>query len=122
MMSDLFSTPVVAKVASGLGGLLGGVGYMFYMKPVNVWDAAVRSSVCTIVSIVLSPLIIEWFGLNRTDWEINLAAGAFIGFVCWTTISYLARTMLRIEEKKLSGEQYLDVKRHHRGDDKMIDR
>ena len=109
-MSDLFSTPVVVKIASGLGGLLGGVGYMFYMKPVNVWDAAVRSSVCTIVAMIASPVLVQWLGFNRMDWELMLAAGTFIGFVSWTALSYLSRTLLRIEEKKLSGEGYV---RHH---------
>lgn len=110
-MSDLFSTPVVAKIASGLGGLLGGVGYMFYMKPANVWDAAVRSSVCTIVSIIAAPVLVQWLGFNRLDWELMLAAGTFIGFVSWTAISYLSRTLLRIEDQKLSGEGYVQ---HHR--------
>lgn len=109
-MSDLFTTPVVAKIASGLGGLLGGIGYMFYMKPNNVWDAAVRSSVCTIVSIIGAPFLLQWLGFNRLDWELTLAAGTFIGFVSWTAISYLARTLLRIEDQKISGEGYV---RHH---------
>lgn len=92
-------TPLMAKIITGSGGFIGGAIFMAFLKPSNVWDAAIRSSVSTATAIISAVPFLDWLGLDhRMDHLI--AASALIGFCAWSVLSLLARTLLKIQDEK----------------------
>ena len=99
-MSDPISTPLMAKVLTGLGGLIGGVSFMAFYKPCNVWDAAIRSGLSVLTAIVFSPVLLEWI-----KWAPNpdnmIAASVIIGFGAWSILSFTAHTLIGLQDEKV---------------------
>jgi ABC-type uncharacterized transport system permease subunit len=98
-MEDPFSPPVMAKIIAGFGGFIGGATFMAFYKPNNVWDAAVRSCVCTTTAIVGVAPLLSYLNLQMNSDHI-IAAAAFIGFCSWSTLSLFARFLLKIQDEK----------------------
>ena len=100
-MSDPISTPLMAKAISGLSGLVGGVAFMAFYRPRNVWDAAVRSGLSTTAAIIFSPLICEYFQQAHTlDNIIAISVG--IGFCTWSVLSLIARFLINIQDERVN--------------------
>lgn len=99
-MSDPISTPLIAKLMSGLGGLIGGVSFMAFYKPCNVWDAAVRSGLSVMAAIVFSPVLIEWLNWKPTS-DNMIAASVVIGFGAWSILSFTAHTLVGLQDEKV---------------------
>jgi hypothetical protein len=98
-MTDPFSPPIMAKVASGVGGFIGGATFMAFLRPKGVWDAAIRSSVSTTAAIIGAAVLCEWLEVKMTTDHL-VAAGAVIGFCAWSVLSLIARTLLKIQDEK----------------------
>lgn len=102
-MADPLSDPSISsllpKVVSGLGGLIGGVTFMAFYKPRNVWDAAVRSSVSTASAIIGCIPVLNWMNMP-INIDYMLAASAVLGFCAWSILSLAARTLLKIQDEK----------------------
>ena len=99
-MSDPISTPLMAKVLTGLGGLIGGVSFMAFYKPCNVWDAAIRSGLSVLTAIVFSPVLLEWMKWTPTS-DNMLAASVVIGFGAWSILSFTAHTLIGLQDEKV---------------------
>ena len=99
-MSDPISTPLMVKLMSGLGGLIGGVSFMAFYKPCNVWDAAVRSGLSVMTAIVFSPVLIEWLNWIPTS-DNMIAASVVIGFGAWSILSFTAHTLIGLQDEKV---------------------
>lgn len=100
-MSDPISTPLMAKLISGLGGLIGGVTFMAFYRPSNVWDAAVRSGISVTVAIVFAPILIEYFNLGATM-DMLTAVSVAAGFCAWSILSLIARLLIDIQDEKVN--------------------
>lgn len=100
-MSDPISTPLMAKFMSGLGGLAGGVSFMAFYKPCNVWDAAVRSGLSTLAAVVFAPILLEWMKWNITSDNL-LAASVILGFSAWSVLSFTAHTLIGLQDEKVN--------------------
>lgn len=100
-MSDPISTPLMAKALSGMGGLIGGVSFMAFYRPKNVWDAAVRSGLSTTAAIIFAPIVVDYFEKSHTmDNMIAISVG--IGFCAWSALSLLARFLIDIQDEKVN--------------------
>lgn len=100
-MSDPISTPLMAKVMSGLGGLAGGVSFMAFYRPCNVWDAAVRSGLSTLAAVIFAPVLLETLKWNITSDNL-LAASVALGFCAWSILSFAAHTLIGLQDEKVS--------------------
>lgn len=99
-MSDPISTPLMAKLMSGIGGLAGGVSFMAFYRPCNVWDAAVRSGLSVLAAVVFAPVLLEW--LNMTLSSDNLmAASVVLGFSSWSLLSFASHTLIGLQDEKV---------------------
>jgi len=86
---------------TGLAGLVGGVSFMTFYRPCNVWDASVRSGLSTITAIVFTPIVIEWFNLlPSNDNVIAIAVGC--GFCSWSILSLAAHLLMGVQDEKVS--------------------
>jgi len=99
-MSDFITAPLMAKILSGIGGLVGGATFMAFYRPKNVWDAAIRSGLSVTAAIVFSPVIIEWYQLDN-NMDILLASSVAIGFCAWSFLSFAARILVDIQDEKI---------------------
>ena len=100
-MSDPISTSLMAKLLSGLGGLVGGAAFMVFYKPRNVWDAAIRSGLSVTAAIVFSPIIVEHFQISNTaDNQVAISVG--LGFCSWSTLSLLARFLMQVQDERVN--------------------
>jgi hypothetical protein len=92
-------TPLMAKVLSGSGGFIGGATFMAFLRPKNVWDAAVRSSVSTAAAIICSIPALDYFNLSH-KMDYILFSSAVIGFCAWSILTLFARMLLKIQDEK----------------------
>jgi len=92
-------TPLMAKVLSGSGGFIGGATFMAFLRPKNVWDAAVRSSVSTAAAIICSIPALDYFNLSH-KMDYILFSSAIIGFCAWSVLTLFARMLLKIQDEK----------------------
>lgn len=100
-MSDPITTPLMMKLITGLSGLTGGIAFMAFYTPRNVWDAAIRSSLSTTAAIVGTPIICEWFNLNCTM-DNMIAIAVALGFASWSILSLIARFLIKIQDEKVN--------------------
>lgn len=98
-MSDPIMTPLMAKVISGSGGFVGGATFMAFLRPKNVWDAAIRSSVSTAAAIIGSIPVLDYFNLSH-KMDYLLLSSAVIGFCAWSVLTLCARMLLKIQDEK----------------------
>lgn len=87
---------VVAKSASAVGGLFGGLTMFAFMKPKTVLDATIRGGVCTGSAIIFSPIICDFLEARQTVDHL-LASGAVTGFLAWGVLSMTARFFIKAE-------------------------
>ena len=99
-MADPFSPPLTAKAVAGMGGLIGGMVFMAFMRPKNVWDASVRSGVSVATAIIFHPIVCEYFGWSD-NFDHVLAASALLGFCSWSVLSVVAKFLMNIEHEKI---------------------
>jgi len=100
-MSDPISTSLMAKLLSGLGGLIGGAAFMVFYKPRNVWDAAIRSGLSVTSAIVFSPIILEYFHVPGTT-DNQVAVSVALGFCSWSVLSIMARFLMKVQDEKVN--------------------
>lgn len=98
-MSEIIAGTLVAKLISGLGGLVGGVSFMLFYTPVNVWDAAIRSGLAVTAAIIFSPILLDWFNLQVTM-NNSIASSVAIGFCAWSVLSLLARSLINLNDDR----------------------
>ena len=100
-MSDPLTTPLMAKLLSGLGGLIGGAAFMAFYRPCNVWDASIRSGLSVTAAIVFSPIVIEYFQITSTA-DNQMAASVVLGFCSWSILSLAARFLMKVQDEKVN--------------------
>lgn len=98
-MSDLITGTLMAKLISGLGGLIGGVSFMVFYTPQNVWDAAIRSGLAVTAAIVFSPTLLDWLNFEQTM-NNSIASSVIIGFCAWSVLSLFARTLINMHDER----------------------
>lgn len=100
-MSDLITGTLLAKLISGLGGLIGGVSFMVFYTPRNVWDAAIRSGLAVTAAIVFSPTLLDWLNLEQTM-NNSITCSFAIGFCAWSILSLIARSLINMHDERTS--------------------
>lgn len=103
-------TYVAGKIAAAIGGLLGGLGFMAFLKPKTIMDATIRGGVSTGSAIIGSTVFIELLGFPNNI-EFQLFSGAVIGFVAWGILGLIARVFIKAEQKNTDAIEFIsDVK------------
>ena len=99
-MSDPITTPLMAKVISGLSGLAGGVSFMAFYRPCNVWDASIRSGLSVLAAVIFAPVILEWIQWIPSNDNL-IAVSAVLGFSAWSILSFIAHTLIGLQDEKV---------------------
>lgn len=89
---------LAAKIMSGLGGLIGGLALMAFMKPKSILDAALRGGISTGTGIIFSIPIIDWLSMTPSM-DVVLMFGFIIGFLAWGILSLIAQIFINAQKK-----------------------
>lgn len=90
---------LTAKIMAGVGGLLGGMTLMAFMKPKTILDATLRGGISTGTGIIFAGPILEWFAMTTTL-QMILMFGFIIGFLSWGTLSLIAQIFINAQKKE----------------------
>lgn len=91
----------MAKAISGISGLIGGVSFMVFYRPRNVWDAAVRSGLSVTAAIIFFPILCDYFNIATSTNNV-IAISVAIGFSSWSVLSIIARFLIKIQDERVN--------------------
>ncbi len=103
---------VITKIASGIGGMFGGLAMMSFIKPKTILDGVIRGGVSTGSAIIFATPALEILSMDKNDWEMQLASGMVCGFVAWSLLGMVARFFIKAEQRN---EDIVDVVKRTRG-------
>ena len=89
---------LTAKIMAGLGGLLGGLTLMAFMKPTTILDATLRGGISTGTGIIFAGPMLEWLEM-KTSMEMVVMNGFIIGFLSWGILSLIAQVFINAQKK-----------------------
>lgn len=104
-------TYLSSKIAAAIGGLIGGMAFMAFLKPKTIMDATIRGGVSTASAIIGSGVLIELSHFPNNV-EFYLFAGAIIGFLAWGVLGLVARVFIKAEKTQVDA---IDVVNRARG-------
>lgn len=91
---------VTAKIASAVGGLIGGSALMSFIRPKTVGEAFIRGGISVGSAIIFANPLLLWLNL-LADWEMQLMSGTVIGFCAYFILGALANFFLRNQKEDL---------------------
>lgn len=91
---------ITAKIAAAIGGFFGGAGIMTFIKPKSIGEAFMRGGVSVGSAIIFSGPALRHFSATE-DWELQLMAGACIGFIAYSVLGMVANFLLRRQDKDI---------------------
>lgn len=80
---------LATKVASMIGGLLGGFAILTFIKPKTIWEAFVRGGVSVGSAIVFADAILI-IAKIPSNWETQLMSGFCVGFFAYAVLGMIA--------------------------------
>lgn len=89
---------LTAKIMSGLGGLIGGLTLMAFMRPKTILDATLRGGISTGTGIIFCMPLLEWLSMNQTI-DMILMFAFIIGFLAWGSLSLIAQIFINAQNK-----------------------
>jgi hypothetical protein len=90
---------LTAKIMAGLGGLIGGMTLMAFMKPKTILDATLRGGVSTGTGIIFAGPILEWLEMSPNV-QMILMFAFIIGFLSWGVLSLVAQIFINAQKKE----------------------
>lgn len=91
---------IIAKLASMIGGLLGGGAILTFIKPKSIGEAFLRGAVSAGSAIIFTAPILEWIKSNNT-WENQLMIGFIVGFLSYSILGMVANFLIKHENKDI---------------------
>jgi len=101
------------KLAAGIGGLLGGLALMAYIRPSSTLEAFTRGGIATGSACVFAAPALSLIGQSQS-WDMLVAVGVVIGFFAhfiWGAIALFFKRHARDDVSELIAK----IKRWKRG-------
>lgn len=82
-----------AKLISAIGGFLGGVSLLVYVRPNSLQDGFLRVGVSVASAVMLAPVAAAklFDATADTDSQILMGCGFGVGFVAWNVLGAIAQ-------------------------------
>lgn len=93
-MTDPTTGFISAKLASMIGGLLGGAAILTFIKPQTIGEAFLRGGVSVGSAILFSSPILRALDLPD-DWDFQAMSGFVIGFLAYSILGMVANFLLK---------------------------
>jgi hypothetical protein len=91
---------LTTKIASMIGGLVGGAAILTFIRPQTVGEAFIRGGVSVGSSIIFSSPLLKVMEI-KDDWEAQLMAGFCIGFVAYSVLGMVANLLVKHQNKDI---------------------
>lgn len=91
---------ILTKLASMIGGLLGGAAILTFIRPKTIGEAFIRGAVSTGSAVIFSAPFIHWLELSN-NWESQLMTGFVIGFVAYSVLGMVANFLIKNQNKDI---------------------
>ena len=99
-MAEPASSFIATKLASMIGGLMGGATILTFIRPKNIGEAFIRGGVSVGSSIIFSSPLLKYLEM-RNDWETQLMAGFVVGFVAYSVLGMVANFLGKNQNKDI---------------------
>ena len=94
------TTYLSAKVASMIGGLLGGFAILTFIKPTTIKEAFIRGGVSVGSAIVFGDPLLTIMKVQN-NWETQLMSGFCVGFLAYTVLGMVANFLQKNQHKDI---------------------
>lgn len=91
---------LVSKIASMIGGFIGGSAILTFIRPKTIGEAFMRGGVSTGSAVIFSHPLIHWIGMEN-NWETQLMSGFIIGFVAYSVLGMVANFLKKNQDKDI---------------------
>jgi hypothetical protein len=91
---------LTAKIASAIGGLIGGFGMMTFVRPKTISEAFTRGGVSTGAAIIFAGPLLSLMEIPA-NWEMQLMSGGIIGFLSYSLLGAVANFFRKNQEKDI---------------------
>lgn len=89
-----------AKLASIIGGLLGGGAILTFIRPKTIGEAFIRGGVSVGSSAIFTSPIINWIKL-ADNWENQIMIGFIVGFLAYSVLGMIANFLIKNQDKDI---------------------
>lgn len=93
-------TYISTKLASMIGGFLGGAAILTFIRPQSIGEAFMRGGVSVGSAIIFSTPLIEFVDLKQT-WENQAMAGFCVGFIAYSVLGMVANFLAKNQSKDI---------------------
>jgi hypothetical protein len=83
-----------AKIASMIGGFIGGSTILTFIRPKSIGEAFIRGGTSVGSAMIFSTPILKMVDMSL-DWETQLMAGFCVGFVSYSLLGMIANFFQR---------------------------
>lgn len=91
---------LTAKIASIIGGLLGGGAILTFIQPKTIGEAFIRGGVSVGSSAIFTSPIINWIKL-ADNWENQIMIGFIVGFLAYSVLGMIANFLIKNQDKDI---------------------
>lgn len=91
---------LAAKLASMIGGLLGGGAILTFIRPQTIGEAFIRGGISVGSAIVFAVPLLQIFNFSDS-WHSQLSAGFVVGFLSYGTLGMIANFLIKYQNKDI---------------------
>jgi hypothetical protein len=99
-MAEPTTTFLASKVASMIGGLMGGATILTFIRPKNIGEAFIRGGVSVGSSIIFSDPALTYLDISH-HWENQLMSGFCVGFIAYSVLGMIANFLNKNQNKDI---------------------
>lgn len=96
MMPDYLT----AKIASIIGGLLGGGAILTFIRPKTVGEAFLRGGLSVGSAAIFTSPIVNWIKISD-NWENQIMIGFIVGFLAYSVLGMIANFLIKNQDKDI---------------------
>jgi hypothetical protein len=89
-----------AKIASMIGGFLGGAAILTFIRPKTIGEAFIRGGVSVGSSMIFSAPLLKTLEMPL-DWETQAMAGFVVGFLAYSILGMVANFLVKNQNKTI---------------------
>lgn len=100
---------LIAKLASMIGGMVGGGAILTLIRPKTVGEAFMRGGFSVGSATIFAVPVLRWVDLSN-NWENQLMAGFVVGFLAYSILGMVANFLVKNQNKDIA-EAIKDLKK-----------
>lgn len=91
---------LLAKLASMIGGLVGGGAILTFIRPKSVSEAFMRGGLSVGSATIFASPILNWMDISN-NWENQIMSGFVVGFLAYSILGMVANFLVKNQNKDI---------------------